>query len=176
MYMFGAISTIFRYVVFPYVQLFCDKKSGDPLVKKPLNLTILFASPYLFIMIIGFYCFDSNIGTFAILGSDIYAYLVVPALTIFFGKGKYSVDKWIFSRDLIFSNLALFVYYQLLKNETVEYIWPLLTLLPFLVYLTVQSNDNGWRERMRQLLGLTLDEETFDSEDIYKKRKRREDI
>jgi hypothetical protein len=29
---------------------------------------------------------------------------------------------------------------------------------------------------MRQLLGLTLDEETFDSEGIYKKKKKREDI
>jgi len=29
---------------------------------------------------------------------------------------------------------------------------------------------------MRQLLGLTIDEETFDSEKIYRKKKKREDI
>ena len=113
--MFGAISTIFRYVVFPYVHLFCDKQSGDPLVKKPLKLTLLFASPYLFIMIIGYYSFSSNIGTYALLGSDVYSYLIVPALIIFFGKGDNTVDKWIFSRDLIFANLALFIYYQTSK-------------------------------------------------------------
>jgi len=85
-YLFGAISTIFRYVAFPYVHLFCGKEEGKALVKKPLPLTLLFASPYLFIVFFGYYSFYSNIGTFAVLGSDAYAYTLVPALMIWFGN------------------------------------------------------------------------------------------
>ena len=114
LYLFGAISTVFRYVVFPYVYIFCGKEDGKALVKNPFRLSILFASPYMFIILFGYYSFYSNLGAFAILGSDCYSYTLVPALMIWFGKESKSIDKWIFSRDYGFALLQLYFLRSLL--------------------------------------------------------------
>jgi len=133
--MFGAISTIFRYVVIPYCHLFCGKKSGDALVDQPFNLTLLYSSPYLFIIFFGYYCFDSNIGIYAIVGSDAYSYLIIPALVIFFGRGLNTVDKWIYSRDVLFSNLGLALLYQFVQKDEVEYVYPIILIVPLFIYI-----------------------------------------
>ena len=109
-YLFGAISTIFRYVIFPYIHLFCGKTEGNALVNKPSHLTILFATPYLFIVFFSYYSFYSNIGTYAVLGSDGYAYTLIPALMIWFGNEPNVINKWIYSRDSMFSLISIFLF------------------------------------------------------------------
>lgn len=110
MYLFGAISTIFRYVIFPYIYLFAGKKQGNALISKPFHLTILFASPYLFIVFFSYYSFYSNIGAYAVLGSDAFAYTLIPALMIWFGNEPNVINKWIYSRDSMFSLISIFLF------------------------------------------------------------------
>jgi hypothetical protein len=63
--------------------------------------------------------------------------MIIPALTIFFGKGPNTIDKWIYSRDVMFSNIALLFYYYFAKETEAEYFFPIIIILPYLIYLTV---------------------------------------
>jgi len=115
-YLFGAISTVYRYVGFPYIHIFCGKKERESVLTKSLFVTLWFSTPYLFIVASGYYLFDSNIGGYTVLGSEVYSYMLIPTLIVFFGKPPYKVDKWLWSRDMVFALLAIGVFYYCVKD------------------------------------------------------------
>lgn len=135
-YLFGAISTVYRYVGFPYIHIFCQKTEKTAVFKKSLFVTLWFSSPYLFIVASGYYFFNSNIGGYCILGSEIYSYTLIPVLIVFFGKAPHNVDKWLWSRDMIFGVFANGVFYYCAKDETkgLEWLWPSIMMIPYIPY------------------------------------------
>jgi Ca2+/Na+ antiporter len=150
LYLFGAISTIFRYVIFPYIYIFCGKTDGHALVKKPFHLTLLFSCPYLFIVFFGYYNYNSSIGIYTVLGSDAYSYTLVPALMIWFGNESKTIDKWIFSRDFFFGWLATYMFFTMSQDSAPQgWMRPAIQLIPFFIYMLVQGKDEDWKEKMR---------------------------
>ena len=84
----------------------------------------------------GFYFFNSNIGAYTILGSEVYTYTLIPALMILFGKGPATIDKWIYSRDILFSLISVFLFYYVLKDSEskLEWLWPTILMIPCAIY------------------------------------------
>lgn len=53
---------------------------------------------------------------------------------------------------------------------------PAIQLIPFFIYMLVQGKDEDWKEKMRQLLGFEVDTEVFESHDVYRQKKRKDDV
>jgi hypothetical protein len=57
-------------------------------------------------------------------------------LIVFFGKAPLNVDKWLWSRDMIFGVFANGVFYYCVKDENkgLEWLWPSIMMIPYLIY------------------------------------------
>ena len=111
------------------------------------------------------------------LGSDAYSYTLVPALMIWFGNESKAIDKWIFSRDFFFGWISTYMFYTFSQDEAaMGWLRPAIQLIPFLIYILVQGKDEDWKEKMRQLLGFEIDTEVFESHDVYRQKKRKDDV
>ena len=52
----------------------------------------------------------------------------------------------------------------------------MILLIPYSMYILVQSKDESWKTSMRQMLGFEIDDEVFESGDVYRQKKKKDDV
>ena len=133
--------------------------------------------PYLILAFFSVFDTQSNFAAGTIVGTDAFnIFLVFGIIVLKNFNEENNIDNWLYFRDLFIYLVGLVLLIISFVKELLPWWLSMILMVYYAVFYFVQSQNEASRDLFYRLLGLTHDEDSFNADEHFQYKKRRDSL
>jgi Ca2+/Na+ antiporter len=131
---------------------------------------------YLFLCLFSVFDTKSNFAVASMLGSDSINILFVFGVILYRQRDECVIDNWLYIRDSLYYLIGVILLATFYMLESLTWYFAFILVGYYFIFYAIQSKNDSVKEAVYILLGFKQDDDSFNAEEHYNYKKRRDSI